>query len=121
MVFAFQANGQKSQTCSAEWSLRIYFQTYLLFNILLDAICKQGMMEKAEEVLELMYPNRSKPVEITYRIMIKGYCLQGEMDKSKYVSRLMVTKGFPPGLATRMLDNAYTKGRRRDDHNLCNK
>ena len=47
--------------------------------------------------------------------MIKGYCLQGEMDKAKDVSRLMVTKGFPPGLAIRMLGNAYSKGKRRDE------
>ena len=91
------------------------FPNVVTFNVLLDAICKQGMMEKAEEVLELMDPKGVKPDEITYRTMIKGYCLQGEMDKAKDVSHLMVTKGFSPGLATRMLDNAYSKGKKTDE------
>ncbi|KAL0414038.1 UNVERIFIED_CONTAM: putative pentatricopeptide repeat-containing protein, mitochondrial [Sesamum radiatum] len=50
------------------------------FNILVDAICKEGMVEEAENVLEIMVQRNVCPDIVTYNVLMDGYCLRGQMD-----------------------------------------
>ncbi|KAK8613460.1 hypothetical protein V6N13_101222 [Hibiscus sabdariffa] len=86
------------------------------FNILLDAVSKQGTNDKGLEVLMVMDQNGVKPNGLTYRTMIRMYCALGEMNMAKDVFDSMETHGFAPDLAAyKMLINGYAKSKRKVD------
>ena len=45
------------------------------FNVLVDTLCKEGMLIKAKEVFDGMIQRGIEPNTVTYNSLIEGYCL----------------------------------------------
>ncbi|KAL0349870.1 UNVERIFIED_CONTAM: putative pentatricopeptide repeat-containing protein, mitochondrial [Sesamum radiatum] len=86
------------------------------FNILVDAFCKEGMVEEAENVLEIMMQRNICPDIITYDALIDGYCLRGQMGKAKRVLNTIADSGLKPSIISYgSLINGYCKQGRVDE------
>jgi len=62
------------------------------FNTMIDANCKTGRMDRAEQLfadLEMC----GSPDVVTYSTMVKGYCMSGDIDKGFKVLRKMLAGG----------------------------
>ncbi|XP_074318863.1 uncharacterized protein LOC141655696 [Silene latifolia] len=46
----------------------------LSYNTWIDGLCKQGLMDKAQEIVEIMIAKGITPNVFTYNILINGYC-----------------------------------------------
>ncbi|GJY69849.1 tetratricopeptide repeat-like superfamily protein [Tanacetum coccineum] len=66
------------------------------FNILVDALCKEGKIEEAENVIKLMPERDILPDLWTYNSLINGYCLQGEMSKARTIFDSMAFRYLIP-------------------------
>ncbi|KAM7465119.1 hypothetical protein LguiB_012681 [Lonicera macranthoides] len=78
------------------------------FNVLVDMLCKQGMLKEAEEVLESMIQRGVEPDVFTYNALMNGYCLLGKVDEARRVLELMTQRGVLPNVVTyNSLMNGY--------------
>ena len=50
------------------------------FSILVDTLCKEGILTEANEVFSVMIQRGIEPNTVTYSSLIDGYCLQNKMD-----------------------------------------
>ncbi|CAN0922945.1 Glutathione S-transferase U16 [Linum grandiflorum] len=60
------------------------FQQFRIYvdGILLNGLCKEGKVEKAEEVLKKFIENGFVLDEVVYNILVNGYCLVGDMGRA---------------------------------------
>ncbi|KAL3651208.1 hypothetical protein CASFOL_004210 [Castilleja foliolosa] len=65
-------------------SYKIYPDVFT-YNSLVDALCKEGLVDEAEDVIQIMKQQNVAPDVISYSALIDGYCLQGRMDEARYV------------------------------------
>ncbi|XP_050369370.1 pentatricopeptide repeat-containing protein At1g62720-like [Argentina anserina] len=63
------------------------------FTVLVDTLSKEGKVEEAKTVLDVMNQRGIQSDMITYSSLMNGYCLQGEMDQARQVFDLMISKG----------------------------
>ncbi|KAL4576685.1 hypothetical protein LXL04_012783 [Taraxacum kok-saghyz] len=88
-------------------------QTY---TILVDTLCKEGEVEKAAKMVDLMIEKRVKPDVVTYSALIDGYCLQGRLHEAEKVLDSMISNECQPNVHTyNILINGYCKKKRTDD------
>ncbi|KAF7824723.1 pentatricopeptide repeat-containing protein [Senna tora] len=67
-------------------------------NHLVNALCKMGLMEKADELIKWMLEMGPSPNCATYNTFIKGYCLSNNVDVDKALDLFdtMADAGFQP-------------------------
>nr|GEV91871.1 tetratricopeptide-like helical domain-containing protein [Tanacetum cinerariifolium] len=83
---------------------------------LADAFCKEGKIEEAENVVEIMIKRGIVPDIVTYSTLIDGYCLQGEMAKAKTIFDSMVFEGVVPDIVPyKSLLNGYWQNLKIDE------
>lgn len=91
------------------------FQRLLLLIGLIDALCEEGQLVDAEEVLNIMIQQDQNPNIVTYYSLMDGYCLEGQMDKARNVFDSMISMGCQPDiLSYNILINGYFKKNRPD-------
>jgi len=49
------------------------------FNILVDTLCKEGMLIDAKKVFDMMIQQGIEPDVVSYNSLIGGYCLQNKL------------------------------------------
>jgi len=62
------------------------------FNTMIDANCRTGRMDRAEQLFADLEASGSPDV-VTYSTMVKGYCMSGDIDKGFAVLRKMLASG----------------------------
>ena len=62
------------------------------FNILVDTLCKKGMLTEAKKVFVVMIQRGIELDKVTYNSLIDGYCLQNQMDEAVKAFNMMVEK-----------------------------
>jgi pentatricopeptide repeat protein len=62
------------------------------FNTMIDANCRTGRMERAEQLFADLESTGSPDV-VTYSTMVKGYCMSGDIDQGFKVLRKMLASG----------------------------
>nr|GLL49839.1 putative pentatricopeptide repeat-containing protein At1g12700, mitochondrial [Ipomoea trifida] len=78
--------------------------------ILVDALCKEGMLESAETIIQIMIQRNTYPNVVTYNHLIEGYCLQGRMNEARKAFGRVVESGLQPDIRTyNTLINGYCK------------
>ncbi|KAF5177903.1 Pentatricopeptide repeat-containing protein [Thalictrum thalictroides] len=87
------------------------------YSTLMDAMCKIGMVEQAQELLEAMIASGLKPDIVTYNVFIDGYCLQGQIDCARRFFYSIVAKGHEPNVISYsiMFEEMVQKGITLDD------
>lgn len=75
----------------------------LIFNILISALCMEGMTDQAIDMLGKMVEKWCKPRETTYATLIKGIAKEGRRGeaielRTELVDRGVVTENFMNGL-----------------------
>ncbi|KAH1063651.1 hypothetical protein J1N35_028638 [Gossypium stocksii] len=86
------------------------------YTILIDALCKEGMISKAVETIDMMRKQGIEPNVVTYDALVNGHCLQNEMDKARRVLQLMIEKGCAPNIVTySTMISGYCKSKRLDE------
>ncbi|KAJ6773253.1 ATPASE EXPRESSION PROTEIN 3 [Salix koriyanagi] len=65
-------------------------------SILLNGLCKEGKVEKAEEVLKSLVEHGLVPGEVIYNTIVNGYCQIGDMDKAILTIEQMESRGLRP-------------------------
>ena len=73
------------------------------FNILVDALCKEGKLTEAKEVFGVMIQRGIEPNTVTYSFLIDGYCLQNKTDDAVKEFNVMVERGCSPNLVVRLI------------------
>ncbi|KAK3211811.1 hypothetical protein Dsin_016517 [Dipteronia sinensis] len=63
------------------------------FNVIIDEFCKNGKIDKANELLELMMKRGVSPTAVTYDTLIYGFCLMGRIDDVRELFVSMINKG----------------------------
>nr|XP_027121867.1 pentatricopeptide repeat-containing protein At1g63330-like [Coffea arabica] len=77
-----------------------------------DALCKEGQAEDAEEVVSIMIQQGQTPNLVTYNSLMDGYCLHCRIDEAGRIFNTMVTSGLTPDLHSyAILINAYFKNK----------
>jgi len=66
------------------------------YNTLIDALVRQGSMEKATDLFKDMSLKAVTPDLITYSTMIKGHCVRGELEQGLQLLGLMQRRGIAP-------------------------
>ena len=66
------------------------------FNILVDTLCKKGMLTKAKKVFDVMIQRGIEPDTVTYNSLIDGYRMQNKMDDAVKAFNMMVETGCSP-------------------------
>lgn len=64
------------------------------FTVMVDAICKEGNVEEALDMVQMMIREGIMPDVVTYSALIDGYCLQSGLKEAKKV--------FEPNAKSRM-------------------
>ncbi|GKA78055.1 tetratricopeptide-like helical domain-containing protein, partial [Tanacetum coccineum] len=83
---------------------------------LVDAFCKEGKVEEAENVIDIMIEKGIVPNIVTYSTFIDGYCLRGEMSKAKKFFDSLVFRGLVPNVVSySSLLNGYCKSLKIDE------
>ncbi|KAM7489725.1 hypothetical protein LguiB_027209 [Lonicera macranthoides] len=59
------------------------------FNVLVDKLCKEGIVKEAHEVLDLMIQRGVEPDTITYNALMDRYCLVVKVDQATKVFKFM--------------------------------
>ncbi|RZB93993.1 Pentatricopeptide repeat-containing protein, chloroplastic isoform C [Glycine soja] len=80
------------------------------FNILVDAMCKLGMVAEARNVFGLMIKRGLEPDVVSYNALMNGWCLRGCVSEAKEVLDRMVERGKSPNVISySTLINGYCK------------
>nr|AYM00912.1 pentatricopeptide repeat protein [Salvia miltiorrhiza] len=82
------------------------------FSILINnnAYCKEGKMEEAEKMLEIMIQHNVCPNVVTYNAVIDGFCLKGEIERAKQLLDSIEERGLKPNIINyNSLLNGYCK------------
>lgn len=58
------------------------FPNIRTFSMLIDMFCKEGWVNEAKAMLELMIERGESPDIITYSSLLDGYCLRGQMHEA---------------------------------------
>ncbi|GJV59407.1 putative pentatricopeptide repeat-containing protein [Tanacetum coccineum] len=66
------------------------------YTILVDSLCKEGEVEKAAKMVELMIEKGVKPDVVTYSALVDGYCLQWKLEYAKDVFYGLTSNGIKP-------------------------
>merc|ERR1719468_969991 len=66
------------------------------YNTLIDALVRQGSMEKATDLFRDMSLKAVMPDLITYSTLIKGHCLRGDLEQGLQLLGLMQRRGIAP-------------------------
>ena len=83
------------------------------FNILVDTLCKEGMLSEAKKVFEVIIQRGIDPSQVTYNSLIDGYCLQNQMDGAVKTFSMMVEKGCSPNVISyNILIDGYCKSKK---------
>ncbi|KAJ0013389.1 hypothetical protein Pint_21886 [Pistacia integerrima] len=69
-------------------------------SILLNALCKEGKVEKAEEILETEMENGFVPNEVVFTTIVNGYCQRGDMNRAILTIERMENRGLRPDCIT---------------------
>ncbi|CAK7325091.1 unnamed protein product [Dovyalis caffra] len=69
-------------------------------SILLNGLCKEGQVEKAEEVLKSLVEYGLVPDEVIYNTIVNGYCQIGDMDRAILTIERMESHGLRPNCIT---------------------
>lgn len=86
------------------------------FTILVNAYCKEGLVEEAQDVVEVMIKRGLQPNIVTYCALMDGYCLRNQLDLALEVFNAMVSKGFAPNVFSySILINGYCKSKKTDE------
>lgn len=91
------------------------------FNIIMDALCKQGLLLEAHAVCYEMIKRGVQPDVISYTILMDGYCLKCKVDKARKLFDMMIEAGLVPDVwSYNILIQGYCKIERVDEAmNLC--
>ncbi|CAM8899379.1 unnamed protein product [Rhodiola kirilowii] len=80
------------------------------YNTLIDGLCKDGLIDKANELLLEMRKKDISPDVITYNIVIDGLHRAGKWEESQAMFREMLDQGLSPSVVTyNVLINALAK------------
>ncbi|KAF6153437.1 hypothetical protein GIB67_003627 [Kingdonia uniflora] len=86
------------------------------FSILMDVMCKEGIVKKAHELFYLMIERGVEPNTITYSALMDGYFLHSQMDEATKVLHSMVVRGCEPDVISyTILINGYCMAKKLDD------
>ncbi|XP_027174272.1 pentatricopeptide repeat-containing protein At1g12300, mitochondrial-like [Coffea eugenioides] len=84
--------------------------------ILIDAFSREGSMQDAEDVFEIMIQRGENPGTVIYNALMNGCYLQGQMDKARKIFDAMVERGANPDiLSYSTLMNAHFKKNENDE------
>ncbi|XP_057428701.1 pentatricopeptide repeat-containing protein At1g12300, mitochondrial-like isoform X2 [Lotus japonicus] len=91
------------------------------FNIIMDALCKQGLLLEAHAVCYEMIKRGVQPDVISYTILMDGYCLKSKVDEARKLFDMMIEAGLVPDVwSYNILIQGYCKIERVDEAmNLC--
>ena len=64
------------------------------YTIMIKGFCKEGLIDKASELLEKMDGNHFSPDDRTYNTIIQGLLQQNETTKALELVKIMVDKDF---------------------------
>ncbi|XP_031278089.1 pentatricopeptide repeat-containing protein At1g62720-like [Pistacia vera] len=76
---------------------RLNFVTY---NTIIDGLCKDGLIEKARQLLLEMKGSRISPNAVTYTTLIHGLCCVSDWEKGKSLFIVMMNQGVQPFVMT---------------------
>uniref|UniRef100_A0A199UCK7 Pentacotripeptide-repeat region of PRORP domain-containing protein n=1 Tax=Manihot esculenta TaxID=3983 RepID=A0A199UCK7_MANES len=110
LVFAFQTISDHFREALAllkEMVGRNISPNVFTFNILIDTLCKKGLVSNAENIIKIMIQRGVS--------LMDGYCLCNHMDKAKKLFDLMVTNEIANIFSYTILINGYCKYKMIDD------
>ncbi|XWS74544.1 hypothetical protein CRYUN_Cryun01aG0007100 [Craigia yunnanensis] len=85
----------------------------ITYTLLVDALCKEGKISEAHDIVERMIQHGVQPNTITYSALMDGYCLQGQMYDARKVLNLMIIRGCVPDVYSyNIMVNGYCKYKR---------
>lgn len=84
------------------WHLFTHMTTVnsFTFNIVLHALCKEGKLQKALDLINEMEAKRCGPNVVSYNTLIWGFCTHGKVEYGMKLTAQMVDKGCHPNVIT---------------------
>ncbi|KAK1430457.1 hypothetical protein QVD17_13195 [Tagetes erecta] len=78
--------------------------------VLVDAFCKEGKLEEAEDVMNIMVEVGKVPDRVTYKSLIDSYCQRGDLIKAIAIVDSMVSRNIlPNGVTFNIVNNGHCK------------
>ncbi|KAK3424418.1 hypothetical protein EUGRSUZ_F01187 [Eucalyptus grandis] len=97
-------------TCGGPWKSAMICYPKVTYSVLVGALCKQGRMEEAVNLLEEM---KDKGLDLDvrhYTTLIDGYCLQRDFDHALNLLKQMIEEGIQPDIVTyNVLAHGYSR------------
>ncbi|CAM8901559.1 unnamed protein product [Rhodiola kirilowii] len=73
---------------------------FICYSTLIDGLCKDGFIDKAEELFLEMKKKDISPDVITYNIVIGGLCRAGKWEEAQAMFHEMLDQGLSPNIVT---------------------
>merc|ERR1740121_2622233 len=80
-------------TLFREWKQKVQMNC-IVYTALINAHTRNGLMKKAEALLQEMQKDGCQPNAITYSSLVKGHCVRGDLEAALNLFNKMLEEGF---------------------------
>ncbi|XP_031273224.1 pentatricopeptide repeat-containing protein At1g63400-like [Pistacia vera] len=87
---------------------------------MINGLGKEGKVDEANGLLELMSQRGLQPNLVTFNTMISGLCKEGKIEEANGLMELMIQRGLQPNVVTfnSMIDGLCKEGKMEEANNL---
>jgi pentatricopeptide repeat protein len=75
-----------------------YTPAMITYNAFINGLCKEGRLQQALGMLDVLVQTGHQPNEITYNTLINGICKVGNLEKAKELLQEMLEKDCRPDI-----------------------